>query len=84
MSKLEERIRSDFLYYESLGNDEERFTSWGTRYDLQQIAKSLKNVMEKFDFVDDVRNEENVPDFMEVDKYVEKLGDKGDVDVTSN
>ena len=77
MSKLEERIRSDFLYYESLGNDEERFTSWGTRYDLQQIAKSLKNVMEKFDFVDDVRNEENVPD-------VYKGWQEGDVDVTSN
>jgi len=77
MSKLEERIRSDFLFYESLGNDEERFPSYSNRYEFEQITKYLKYVIDKFEFVADVNNEENVPDI------VDELREAG-IDVTSS
>ena len=77
MSKLEERLRSDFLYYESLGNDKERFPTYANRYEFEQVAKNIKYVLDKFEFVADVNNEENVPDIVD---ELDKVG----IDVTSS
>ena len=63
---LEERLRADMLFYEALHQDEERFPSFDTQYDLKAIYKSLKCVVDKFNFVDDVRNELNIPEDTEV------------------
>ena len=75
MVTLEERLRSDMLFYEALHEDEQRFPSFNTRYDLKSIYASLKCVVDKFNFVDDLRNEENLPTESE---------DKGIIDVTSS
>ena len=75
MVTLEERLRSDMLFYEALHEDEQRFPSFNTRYDLKSIYTSLKCVVDKFNFVDDLRNEENLPTESE---------DKGIIDVTSS
>ena len=74
MVTLEERLRADMLFYEALHEDEQRFPSFNTRYDLKSIYSSLKCVVDKFNFVDDLRNEENLPTDSE---------EKGIIDVTS-
>ena len=61
MVTLEERVKADMLYYESLKDDKERFPSFGTRYDFEKVYDGLKNIVDQFNFVDDVRNELNVP-----------------------
>ena len=61
MVTLEERFRKDMLFYESLSKDEARFPQWSTRYDIEQVYKSLKDIVNQFNFVDDVRNESNLP-----------------------
>ena len=58
---LEERFRSDMLFYEALSKDTDRFPQFGTRYDLEKVYDRLKDIVDKFNFVDDVRNELNVP-----------------------
>ena len=75
MVTLEERLRADMLFYEALHEDEQRFPSFNTRYDLKSIYTSLKCVVDKFNFVDDLRNEENLPTNSE---------EKGIIDVTSS
>ena len=75
MVTLEERLRSDMLFYEALHEDEQRFPSFNTRYDLKSIYSSLKCVVDKFNFVDDLRNEENLPTDSE---------ETGIIDVTSS
>jgi hypothetical protein len=75
MVTLEERLRADMLFYEALHEDEQRFPSFNTRYDLKSIYSSLKCVVDKFNFVDDLRNEENLPTNSE---------EKGIIDVTSS
>jgi hypothetical protein len=75
MVTLEERLRADMLFYEALHEDEQRFPSFNTRYDLKSIYSSLKCVVDKFNFVDDLRNEENLPTDSE---------EKGIIDVTSS
>jgi len=62
MTKLEERITNDMLYYEQLFKDTQRFPDWDTRYDFEKIFDRLKTIKSKFNFVDDVRNEENLPE----------------------
>ena len=61
MITLEERFRKDMLFYESLSKDEARFPQWSTRYDIEQVYKRLKDIVNQFNFVDDVRNESNLP-----------------------
>ena len=61
MVTLEERFRKDMLFYEALHKDEDRFPQWSTRYDFEQVYKRLKDIVNKFNFVDDVRNESNLP-----------------------
>ena len=61
MVTLEERFRKDMLFYESLSKDEARFPQWSTRYDIAQVYKRLKDIVHQFNFVDDVRNESNLP-----------------------
>ena len=58
---LEERFRSDMLFYEALSKDTDRFPQFGTRYDLEKVYDRLKDIVDQFNFVDDVRNELNVP-----------------------
>ncbi len=79
MVTLEERVRADMLYYESLKDDKERFPSFGTRYDFEKVYDGLKNIVDQFNFVDDVRNETNVPTESE-GRTIHYGGD----DVTSN
>tara|TARA_X000001388_G_C2185217_1_gene105231 strand:+ start:410 stop:640 length:231 start_codon:yes stop_codon:yes gene_type:complete len=62
MTKLEERITNDMLYYEQLFKDEQRFPDWDTRYDFEKVFDKLKTIKSKFNFVDDIRNEENLPE----------------------
>ena len=81
MVTLEERLRADMLFYEALCDDEQRFPSWDTRYDLKQIYKSLRCVVDKFNFVDNMRNELNLPNEEETEGRTIHYG--GD-DVTSN
>ena len=61
MTRLESKLRKDMLYYEAMGADKERFPRYGDRYEFEQVARYLKTALEKFDFVDMIRNEENVP-----------------------
>ena len=61
MVTLEERLRLDMLFYEALHKDTDRFPQWSTRYDFEQVFKRLKDIVDQFNFVDDVRNELNVP-----------------------
>ena len=61
MVTLEERFRADMLFYEALYKDTDRFPQWSTRYDIEQVFKRLKDIVDQFNFVDDVRNELNVP-----------------------
>lgn len=79
MVTLEERVKADMLYYESLKDDKERFPSFGTRYDFEKVYDGLKNIVDQFNFVDDVRNETNVPTESE-GRTIHYGGD----DVTSN
>ena len=72
---LEERFRSDMLFYEALSKDTDRFPQFGTRYDLEKVYDRLKDIVDQFNFVDDVRNELNVPTEDE---------DKGVIDVPSS
>ena len=58
---LEERFRSDMLFYEALSKDKDRFPHFGPRYDLEKVYDRLKDIVDQFNFVDDVRNELNVP-----------------------
>ena len=62
MVTLEERLRADMLFYEALKNDTDRFPSFGTRYDIERVYDRLKDLVDKFNFVDDVRNETNIPE----------------------
>ena len=62
MTKLEERITNDMLYYEQLFKDEQRFPDWDTRYDFEKVFDKLITIKSKFNFVDDIRNEENLPE----------------------
>ena len=63
---LEERFRSDMLFYEALSKDTDRFPQFGTRYDLEKVYDRLKDIVDQFNFVDDVRNELNIPEDTEV------------------
>lgn len=79
MVTLEERLRADMLFYEALKNDTDRFPSFGTRYDIERVYDRLKDLVDKFNFVDDVRNETNIPE--DTDEHTIHYG--GD-DVTPN
>ena len=79
MVTLEERVRADMLFYEALKNDTDRFPSFGTRYDIERVYDRLKDLVDKFNFVDDVRNETNIPE--DTDEHTIHYG--GD-DVTPN
>ena len=61
MTKLESKLKKDFLYYEAMGKDKERFPRYGDRYEFEQVARYIKAALDKFDFVDMIRNEENMP-----------------------
>ena len=61
MITLEERLRRDMLFYESLEKDEERIPSNSVRYDFGRVKDSIKEIVDYYAFVDDTRNETNVP-----------------------
>tara|TARA_R100001460_G_scaffold4314_1_gene12350 strand:- start:3669 stop:3893 length:225 start_codon:yes stop_codon:yes gene_type:complete len=62
MTALESKLKKDMLYYEAMGKDKERFPRYGDRYEFEKVAQYIKTIIEKFDFVDMIRNEENLPD----------------------
>lgn len=62
MSTMEEKITADMLYYEALYKDVERFPDVDTRFDFELVYDKLRKVKAKFNFVDDIRNEENLPE----------------------
>ena len=61
MTKLESKLRKDMLYYAAMGADKEGFPRYGDRYEFEQVARYLKTALEKFEFVDMIINEDNVP-----------------------
>tara|TARA_B100001057_G_scaffold499284_1_gene609370 strand:+ start:7483 stop:7770 length:288 start_codon:yes stop_codon:yes gene_type:complete len=61
MVTLEQRIQADMLFYESLKDDEERIPSWDVRYAFGKVHESIKAIADMYHFVDDSRNEANVP-----------------------
>ena len=63
------------LFYEALHKDEQRFPQFSTRYDIEQVYRRLKDIVDQFNFVDDVRNESNLPTDSE---------EKGVIDVASS
>ena len=64
MVTLEERVQKDFLFYQSLHEDEERIKSWDVRYSFGKVKEALESIKEMYAFVDDSRNEANVPNVM--------------------
>ena len=66
MTRLESKLKMDMLYYEGLGEDKERFPKYGDRYEFEQVARYLKTALDKFAFVDAVRDEENVPQLEDI------------------
>ncbi len=62
MTALESKLKKDMLYYEAMGNDKERFPRYGDRYEFEKVAQYIKTIIEKFEFVDMIRHEENLPE----------------------
>lgn len=75
MSTMEEKITADMLYYEALYKDVERFPDVDTRFDFELVYDKLRKVKAKFNFVRDMQNEDNVPEY---------LNNVGEINVTSN
>ena len=61
MVTLEERLRRDMLFYESVEKDEQRIPSNSVRYDFGRVKDAIKEIVDYYAFVDDTRNETNVP-----------------------
>ena len=83
MVTLEERLRRDMLFYESLSEDEQRIPSNSVRYDFGRVKDSIKEIVDYYAFVDDTRNETNIPTNGE-DKIAGRKIHYGSDDVTSN
>ena len=45
-------------------DDEERIKSWDVRYSFGKVKEALESIKEMYHFVDDSRNESNVPNVM--------------------
>jgi hypothetical protein len=83
MVTLEERLRRDMLFYESLSEDEQRIPSSSVRYDFGRVKDAIKEIVDYYAFVDDTRNETNIPTNGE-DKVAGRKIHYGGNDVTSN
>tara|TARA_Y100000114_G_C11664946_1_gene280910 strand:+ start:36 stop:311 length:276 start_codon:yes stop_codon:yes gene_type:complete len=83
MVTLEERLRRDMLFYESLSEDEQRIPSFSVRYDFGKVKDAIKEIVDYYAFVDDSRNETNIPTNGE-DKIAGRKIHYGSDDVTSN
>ena len=83
MITLEERLRRDMLFYESLSEDEQRIPSSSVRYDFGRVKDAIKEIVDYYAFVDDTRNETNIPTNGE-DKVAGRKIHYGSNDVTSN
>ena len=83
MVTLEERLRRDMLFYESLEKDEQRIPSNSVRYDFGRVKDAIKEIVDYYAFVDDTRNETNIPTNGE-NKIAGRKIHYGSDDVTSN
>tara|TARA_R100000700_G_C3090085_1_gene91845 strand:+ start:175 stop:450 length:276 start_codon:yes stop_codon:yes gene_type:complete len=83
MVTLEERLRRDMLFYESLSEDKQRIPSSSVRYDIERVKDAIKEIVDYYAFVDDTRNETNIPTNGE-DKVAGRKIHYGSDDVTSN
>ena len=83
MVTLEDRLRRDMLFYESLSEDEQRIPSFSVRYDFGKVKDAIKEIVDYYAFVDDTRNETNIPTNGE-DKIAGRKIHYGSDDVTSN
>ena len=83
MVTLEERLRRDMLFYESLSQDKQRIPSSSVRYDIERVKDAIKEIVDYYAFVDDTRNETNIPTNGE-DKVAGRKIHYGSDDVTSN
>ena len=61
-SRLEDVLRKDYERYRDMAKDEVRFPVFMNRQKFQNVADAIERIVDCFDFVDDVRNEENLPD----------------------
>tara|TARA_Y100000004_G_scaffold161368_1_gene189389 strand:+ start:36 stop:314 length:279 start_codon:yes stop_codon:yes gene_type:complete len=83
MVTLEERLRRDMLFYESLSEDEQRIPSSSVRYDFGRVKDAIKEIVDYYAFVDDTRNETNIPTNGEA-KVAGRTIHYGSDDVTSS
>ena len=61
-NRLEDVLRKDYERYRDMAKDEVRFPVFMNRQRFQNVADAIERIVDCFDFVDDVRNEENLPD----------------------
>ena len=62
VARLEDVLRKDYERYRDMAKDEVRFPVFMNRQRFQNVADAIERIVDCFDFVDDVRNEENLPD----------------------
>ena len=62
VARLEDVLRKDYERYRDMAKDEVRFPVFMNRQKFQNVADAIERIVDCFDFVDDVRNEENQPD----------------------
>ena len=62
VARLEDVLRKDYERYRDMAKDEVRFPVFMNRQKFQNVADAIERIVDCFDFVDDVRNEENLPD----------------------
>ncbi len=80
-SRLEDVLRKDYERYRDMAKDEVRFPVFMNRQKFQNVADAIERIVDCFDFVDDVRNEENLPEKVDVNSlrtihYGENNGSK--------
>ena len=80
-NRLEDVLRKDYERYRDMAKDEVRFPIFMNRQRFQNVADAIERIVDCFDFVDDVRNEENLPESVDVNSlrtihYGENNGSK--------
>ena len=66
VARLEDVLRKDYERYRDMAKDEARFPVFMNRQKFQNVADAIERIVDCFDFVDDVRNEENLPEKVDV------------------
>ena len=81
VARLEDVLRKDYERYRDMAKDTERFPVFMNRQRFQNVADAIERIVDCFDFVDDIRNEENLPEPVDVNSlrtihYGENNGSK--------